>query len=421
MIRAIPSLSKDATPARSEPLSADARRLAAPGALTVREPAPIGEPLATKRRKRPASRAAASVSSPAKPLAMPVLPRWMRAAKREPSEEREGGIKGGAQPSADALAAAFVAGAALAALDPLARNEAASFHGCWIARLSLKAAAASARTLGRGDDEAALRDAFCLRPPGGDPGPSGRLLVAVRSLAGRSPDLIFSEDVAGKVLGDPGLPGPSSIDGSVESGQARLNEILDAAAGLAQGDRSAIFAAAEAAALACRGLAPSAERAGAILALIFADAVLACRLSWPMFVPLLSLSKEAGQASRRALRTGTLPSARSDILSGCEEASSDAAWLETFCLGLARAAAGAHDLFCDLARGAERLEAAVPKLRAKGAAGAIEKILSDDAVTAAMRPGNLSDRAARRLLDRLVSLGVLKELSGRPAFRLYGL
>jgi hypothetical protein len=34
--------------------------------------------------------------------------------------------------------------------------------------------------------------------------------------------------------------------------------------------------------------------------------------------------------------------------------------------------------------------------------------------------GLMSDRAARRLCDRLVSLGVLREMTGRESFRLYG-
>lgn len=73
----------------------------------------------------------------------------------------------------------------------------------------------------------------------------------------------------------------------------------------------------------------------------------------------------------------------------------------------------------ELARGAARLRAVVPKLRARGAGQAVDLFLSHDAVA----PGALtfmSDRAARRLCDRLVSLGAVRELTGRETFRLYG-
>ena len=77
-------------------------------------------------------------------------------------------------------------------------------------------------------------------------------------------------------------------------------------------------------------------------------------------------------------------------------------------------------LAADLARAAARLRAVVPKLRAKGAARAVDLFLSQDAVAPAALAGIMSDRAARRFCDRLVELGVLRELTGRDSFRLYG-
>ena len=90
-------------------------------------------------------------------------------------------------------------------------------------------------------------------------------------------------------------------------------------------------------------------------------------------------------------------------------------------LSYARAALAALDLAQDLSRRAARLADAAPKLRAKGKTGAIEALLADDAVSAAAPIANLSDRARRRLFERLVALGGARELTGRPTFRLYGL
>ena len=74
----------------------------------------------------------------------------------------------------------------------------------------------------------------------------------------------------------------------------------------------------------------------------------------------------------------------------------------------------------DLARRAARLKAVTPKLRAKGAEQAVELFLTRDAVAPAALVSLNSDRAARRLCDRLVDLGAVRELTGRDTFRLYG-
>ena len=61
----------------------------------------------------------------------------------------------------------------------------------------------------------------------------------------------------------------------------------------------------------------------------------------------------------------------------------------------------------------------MPMLRAKAAGRAVEMFLSRDAVAPAALTF-LSERAARRLCDRLVDLGAVRELTGRDSFRLYG-
>ena len=69
----------------------------------------------------------------------------------------------------------------------------------------------------------------------------------------------------------------------------------------------------------------------------------------------------------------------------------------------------------DLARRVTHLKTVAPKLRAKGA---VEMFLTRDAAAPSALP--LPDRAARRLCDRLVDLGAVRELTGRDIFRLYG-
>ena len=80
--------------------------------------------------------------------------------------------------------ALFFAGAALAALNSVAKSD-PPWAGVWRRRLALKSAAAvSANLLNRREDEAALRDAIALAKPGQDLGPAGRVYAAFRILAG---------------------------------------------------------------------------------------------------------------------------------------------------------------------------------------------------------------------------------------------
>jgi hypothetical protein len=87
----------------------------------------------------------------------------------------------------------------------------------------------------------------------------------------------------------------------------------------------------------------------------------------------------------------------------------------------ARAALHAIDLSADLGRRAEKLLAVAPKLRAKGADIVVERLLCGDAMVASDPVAGMSDRGLRRLFDRLMELGAVRELSGRPTFRIYGL
>ena len=83
----------------------------------------------------------------------------------------------------------------------------------------------------------------------------------------------------------------------------------------------------------------------------------------------------------------------------------------------------------DLARRAGALRAAAPKLRAKGSEAAVDLFLTEDAIAPASMLSPcihgtsipMTARAARRFCDRLVGLGLARELTGRPTFRLYGI
>ena len=280
--------------------------------------------------------------------------------------------------------AAFCAGAALSALDVIIRAK-PPWAGAWAQRLALRAAAASCRHLGRTEDEATLRDMWLLRSPGADPGPPGRVLETWHHL--RRHDALSAE----------GLQAAAQNFGLGENFAA--DDVADALDCLKATDRPLASAAAAATAVKAAGEGASLE----LLALWAADAVLARALRWPHPVPLLAAEVLQARGGGRRVRLG------------------DADWQLIASAGYARAAAHGTDLACDLARRSEKLQMVAPKLRTKNAEATIQALLREDAITPARARARLSDRAARRLFDRLVALGGVRELSGRPTFRVYGL
>jgi hypothetical protein len=308
------------------------------------------------------------------PFEPPRAPAWARSGGsfRENSE-------------AEAL---YFAGAALSALDSLVRSD-PPWASVWRRRLALRSAAAVVQILlNRREDEAALRDAIALAKAGQELGPAGRVYSAFRILAGPG-DLLRPERLAA-VAAD--LQSP--LDPQKAAGLAAALRKIGAPG------RPAPIAAA-AAAEAVIALRADAEP----LALLCADAALAKGLNWPVPLPLLAgdLVERRGAGEGRRPRPG------------------EAGWGKLAALSYARAALAALDLAQDLSRRAGRLTDAAPKLRAKGKGRALEALLADDAVAAAASIAGLSDRARRRLFERLVVLGAARELTGRATFRLYGL
>jgi hypothetical protein len=262
----------------------------------------------------------------------------------------------------------------------------------------LSAAAASVAHAGRAEDEAALRDAFHLRRGGGDPGPAGKVLLAWRELCARPTRQWRSSFVAAaEALG-------------IAHDEA-LQETLEAAEAGAGGRRPAPFVAAEVFGLTRRALGSGAGRRslrsrggeGAALAAWLADAVLAERLGWPFALPMLA-AQLLSPAARLTI---------SDL--------ADGGGTTRVLFAYASAAAGAVDLSEALSRRAEKLQAAAPRLRAKGAGAALQALFDEDSLSAATPISRLSERGARRLYDRLVALGAIRELTGRATFRVYGL
>lgn len=236
-------------------------------------------------------------------------------------------------------------------------------------RLALRAAEASLAFSGRSERAGDLRDAMAFLQPGDSPGPVGEVYRSWRRAVERP--------VSVKTLhrAKPGVEA-EQIAMWLDAGQGapivRAEAVLEAF--LAERPR------------------------GHATALILADAALAQALGWSHVLPLLALGlkrgdlRKTGEELRAALHRA--------IVAAAVEATREAA---------------------DLTRRAARLKTVAPKLRARGAEEAVALFLTQDAVAPTSLTSLRSDRAARRLCDRLVDLGAVRELTGRDTFRLYGI
>lgn len=311
------------------------------------------------------------------------LPGWLRRAVPDAQRLAAEGLED----------VAIAAGAAIGALDAVVRRQ-ERWSGAWRQRLALAAAAITTRQAGRREDEAALRDAVLLTRPGDDVGPAGRMLLAWRRLAARPARELLSEESVTDVVGALGLA----------RGDETMSDLADELRHLA----------AEGAVGTLIGAFAAVERLGLprIVGAWFADALLAQRLGWTHAVPLLG-----GEAA------GVNGSGRPGRLTGVVATSIEAIpeRAKTLLAAQARAALRAVDLSADIERRADRLIAVAPGLRARGANVVVGRLLSDDSIIASAKIAGMSDRSLRRLFERLIELGAVRELSGRAAFRIYGI
>lgn len=304
---------------------------------------------------------------------LPKLPPWVTSGRAETFET-----------------VAFRSGAGLAVLDALISDPA---HGVPVKllsnRLALKAATATSKLEGRLAREADIRDAYHLTPPGEVRGPDGDLLAFWREAARLRRTGEDWQAALGVLIGS---DLEIEIQGWIEAGCVRA-KTCGPLSGCAVVMRCVLEVDDRAERFAC----------------LLSDVVLARTLGWRTVLPVSAqcLSKAKmrdlvadGQGGELAVQQRILESVEDTIR-------------------VAR----------DLSARAAALQTVAPKLRAKGSDAAVAVFLSEDAVAPAsmlspMIQGTtipMTDRAARRFCDRLVELGVVRELTGRPTFRLYGI
>ena len=306
-------------------------------------------------------------------ITLPKLPGWVTSGRAETLET-----------------VAFGSGAVLSVLDQCVSGSSDCIPVKLLANhLALKAAAATSKLEGRMAREGDIRDAYHLTPPGEIRGPDGDLLGFWRAsvqlrLIGRDWQRDF-DDLIGPAFAD-------DVVQWIDDGTARTKT---------HGPLAGCVAV-------MRAVLEIDDRAERIACLL-SDVVLARAVNWTSVLPVTAqcLTKTTLRDLLAEGQGGEL-AVQQRILASLEDT-----------IRLAR----------DLAPRVRALRAVAPKLRAKGSDAAVALFLSEDAVAPSvmlspMIQGTtipMTDRAARRFCDRLVELGVARELTGRSTFRLYGI
>ena len=301
---------------------------------------------------------------------LPNLPGWVTTARPETLET-----------------VAFRSGAALTVLDQLVSNAQYGIPLKLLAnRLALSAATAASKLEGRLSRETDIRDAYHLTPPGEARGPDGDLLAFWRE------GVRLRASATGEIANLVGADFVGEVGVWLDAGSQRARTHGPLAGCVAT----------------MKAVLETDDRAERVACLL-ADVVLARALCWKTVLPFT-----AARLTKTALRDLAAEGQGAELLV-------QARLLESIekTIRMAR----------DLAHRAEVLRNVAPKLRAKGSEAAVDLFLTEDAVAPASMLAPrirgtsvpMTDRAARRFCDRLVELGVARELTGRATFRLYGI
>ncbi len=300
----------------------------------------------------------------------PRLPGWALS--------RRGGVH-----EADAT---FAAGIALKSLDDLIRAD-PPWLGCWRDRLALKSATVAAQMVGRSEDEHALRDALLLTATGDDPGPAGKLFLAMRMVSHRP-----------NTLGSPLIKELAALLGSAgtmvlpQSGPDRFGDPVRPRGALRRGGSDSSDLRSPPGRRGA-GLGPGRHHTGAKAELGETRAAAFDRALRPGF------PDDQWARPRSPGRVG-VPKAICLALADGVDAALRSAWISI----AGRTAAGGGAEAADKRRRGRDPQIAERGCRTGRGAGS-----------------GLSRWAATRLFERLESFDAVRELSGRSSFRMFGL